>query len=120
PFQQLLAAAHRDRLQKLPVGHVGEAVFTAVDAHEALGPGIVGRDLVVRDRPVAVIEWTEAQAVASPAQRASADSFQKPVVGTIADAGKVVTLAAIGKQAPASTSGWQALTHPLLQVGIGG
>ena len=56
--------------QELAIRHVRQSVFHAGNAHQPLGLRIVGRDLLVADRPAAEIEGSEAQAVPGPAERA--------------------------------------------------
>ena len=117
PLQQLFAAAHWNRLEKLAIGHVGQTVLIPVNPHEALGARIVRSDFLIGDGPLPVVERTKPQAVAGPAERAPADSLQEPVVRPVADAGEVVALAAIAEQVPAPACGREAPAHSLFQVG---
>src|SRR5690349_17302215 len=92
-LQQLLAAAHAERIEKLAIRHVPEPVFIAVNAHKTLGFTVIGSHLFIGDRPLAIVLWTEPQAVPRPAQRASSDRLQPPVVGPVANSREVILLA---------------------------
>ena len=51
-LQDLVAALERHRRQELPSGQIFEAVAVAADADLALDRVVVGRDVLVVDRPV--------------------------------------------------------------------
>src|SRR4029079_8153630 len=89
-------AAERDTAEEFTVGQVRQAVFESIHAHEALGTRIVWRDLVVGDRPFLEVDWSEAEAVSSPAEGPTAKGSQLPMAWTIAHPGEVVAIREVG------------------------
>ena len=86
----LFPAAHRHRLKELSVGQIREPVTMSVYAHQTLSPTVIGRNIVIGNRPASEIQWAESQTVSGPTDRPASKGSDLAMTGTVAYRGKVL------------------------------